>query len=67
MLNLSTPWMRLIIEAENKQYMVRGIFKTMEEANVFCIPDPNVPDVGVICEDDTLGLIFVADLEPINN
>ena len=64
MLNLSNPWMKLFIHSGKQKFQVRGIFKTVEEANVFCTPNENVPDVGVICEDGNSGLIFVADIKP---
>jgi len=64
MLNLSNPWMKLFIESDRKKYRVRGIFKTWAGANAFCANATDVPDIGVICEDETSGLVFVADLKP---
>jgi hypothetical protein len=64
MLNLDNAGMKVFIHIDNKKFEVRGIFNSVKEANVFCVSDPNVPDVGVICQDKTTGLIFVADIEP---
>lgn len=61
MLNLSNPWMKLFIQSDNGKFRVRAICTSAGEANVIC--DMN-PALGVICEDEKTGLIFVADLKP---
>jgi hypothetical protein len=63
MLNLSNPFMKLVIDAGKMcKYQVRAICTSQGEANALCSVNP---DIAPICEDEKTGLIFLADIKPI--
>jgi hypothetical protein len=64
MLNLDNTGMEIFIHTDGKKFRVRAICSSEKEANTFCVSDPNVPNVGVICQDKTSGMIFMADIKP---
>ena len=61
MINLSNPWHKMFIQADGKNFQVRALCHSSDEANQLCAADKTL---SVIDVDEATGTTILADKEP---